>query len=390
MKKTIIISISALLIVLLASFIIYNLFQSNKSEETVETIKVIDNYNDIINETTNENKITNTIINSNEVNNDISKNNVKNQSKNADINNKKDNNKKENKKNGKKIYKKADETVYAITTVHIRAKDNEESNIIATVSLGDVLQRIAIGNNGWSKIKYNNIAGYISTQYISKEKPPKQEKVTLNVDPNRKIDPSKPMVALTFDDGPNPNSTPKILNTLEKYKSVATFFDIGKYMKNYPQITQKEEAIGCEVGSHTYAHKNLDTLSKNEILEDIKMAEDIYKETLGHDLLLVRPPYGNANSIVKLTLNYPLINWDVDTMDWKTKDKKSIIAEVNKIGNLDGRIILMHSIYKSTADAVAKLVPQLLKKGYQLVTISELAKYKQIELKTHTSYWGFK
>ncbi len=373
MKKTVII-ISSILLIMLTSFVIYILLQSKKTDNAVETISILNNNYD------------------NETNNEISED-KSNQSTDVVINDKKDNdkqNKKKNKSNKNRIYKEVNETVYAITTVHIREKDDIKSSIVTTLSLGDILKRTAVGSNGWSKVKYNNITGYISTQYISKEKPPKQEKVILNVDSNRKIDPSKPMVALTFDDGPNPNSTPEILKTLEKYKCVATFFDVGKCMKSYPQITQKEEAIGCEVGSHTYAHKNLDTLSKDEILEDIKMAEDIYKETLGHDLTLVRPPYGDANSTVKLTLNYPLINWDVDTMDWKTKDKESIIAEVNKIGNLDGRIILMHSIYKSTADAVAKLVPQLLKQGYELVTISELAKYKQIELKTHTSYWGFK
>ncbi len=298
--------------------------------------------------------------------------------------------KEETKNKKEEIYKAVDEKVYAITTVHIREKDDTKSTILATVNLGDVLQRVAVGSNGWSKIKYNNVVGYISTQYISKEKPPEKEKVDIKINTERKIDPSKPMVALTFDDGPNPNSTPRILDALEKNKCVATFFDLGTCMSKYPDITKREEAIGCEVGSHTYGHKNLDNLSKEQILEDIKNAEIVYKNTLGHDLTLVRPPYGNANSTVKLALNYPLINWDVDTEDWKSKNKDSIIDQVNKTENLDGRIILMHSIYNSTADAVEELIPQLLNEGYQLVTISELAKYKNIELKTHTAYWGFK
>ncbi len=311
------------------------------------------------------------------------------------INKKEDNKNNSNKKDNKKTsstekYKDVNETVYAIAKVHIRKKDNVNSKILATLKTGDTVKRIGIGDNGWSKIEYNNKEGYIYTQYISTEKPPEAQEIDLNIDPNRKIDSSKPMLALTFDDGPNPNSTPKILATLEKYNCVATFFDLGIYMESYPEITQKEEAIGCEVGSHTYAHKNLDNLSKDQILEDIKKAEKVYKSTLGHDLTMIRPPYGNANSTVRLTLNYPLINWDVDTEDWKSKDKKSILAQIKKVGNLDGRIVLMHSIYDSTADAIEELIPQLLKEGYQLVTVSELANYKGVELKTHTSYWGLK
>ena len=207
---------------------------------------------------------------------------------------------------------------------------------------------------------------------------------------NRNIDPLKPMVALTFDDGPNGTATPKILDILEKYNVVATFFDLGTCMENYPNITKREEQIGCEVGSHTYSHQNLNKLSGEEIQDDISNASRIYEKTLGHTLYLVRPPYGNANVTVRRTLKYPLIGWDVDSLDWKTRDKKKILEEVNKISNFDGRIILMHSIYNSTAEAVEELVPQLLAKGYQLVTVSEMAKYKEKTLQTSTVYYNFR
>ena len=198
------------------------------------------------------------------------------------------------------------------------------------------------------------------------------------------------MVALTFDDGPNGTATPKILDILEKYNVVATFFDLGTCMENYPNITKREEEIGCEVGSHTYSHQNLNKLSEEEIQDDISNASRIYEKTLGHTLYLVRPPYGNANVIVRRTLKYPLIGWDVDSLDWKTRNKNKILAEINKISNFDGRIILMHSIYNSTAEAVEELVPQLISKGYQLVTVSEMAKYKGTTLKTSTIYYNFR
>ena len=216
-----------------------------------------------------------------------------------------------------------------------------------------------------------------------------KETVNVPVSKDRKIDSSKPMVALTFDDGPG-KSTTKILNTLEKYNVVATFFDLGQNMLNNPSTVKREEAIGCEVESHTYAHKNLNKLSATQIKEDMKKAENAFEKVLGHKPHLVRPPYGNANATVKNTLKYPLINWDIDTLDWKSRNADSIMKEIHKYSSYDGRIILMHGIYDSTAEAVARLVPELINKGYQLVTVSEMAKYKGVTLKTGTVYLNFR
>lgn len=284
------------------------------------------------------------------------------------------------------------ETVYALATVNVRDCDSIHAKKIGTLNYGDSVNRIEIGKNGWSKIKYNKNIAYVSSEYLSKDKPKPIEHhdVEIEIDNNRKIDPNKPMVALTFDDGPNPISTPRILDILEKHKVVATFFDLGINMKNYPDITKREKAIGCEVGSHTYAHKNLNNLSEKEIQDDINSAASVYENTLGEKLKLVRPPYGNANSKVKATLDdYALINWDVDTLDWKNKNADSILKEIRNYKNLDGRVILMHSIYGSTADAVEKLVPELINKGYQLVTVSEMAKYKGCKLQTGNIYYDF-
>ena len=105
---------------------------------------------------------------------------------------------------------------------------------------------------------------------------------------------------------------------------------------------------------------------------------------------MVRPPYGNANSTVKSTLKYPLINWDIDTLDWKSRNAESVLKEIHKYSDYDGRIILMHGIYNSTAEAVEKLVPELIDNGYQLVTVSEMAKYKNVTLKNGTVYLNFR
>lgn len=218
----------------------------------------------------------------------------------------------------------------------------------------------------------------------------KSSETTTTTNKNRKINAKKPMVALTFDDGPNGTATPKILNTLEKYGVVATFFDLGQNIANYPKVVKREEELGCEVASHTYSHKNLNTLSTKQIQNDLNKAIKAYENVLGHKPALVRPPYGNANATVKKAINYPLINWDIDTLDWKSRNASKILNEVHKYSDYDGRIILMHGIYDSTADAVAKLVPELINKGYQLVTVSEMAQYKGITLKPGKVYLNFR
>ena len=271
---------------------------------------------------------------------------------------------------------------------------NKNENII------DINNNQIVNNtiNGENSITNNTITNSVTekkedtnnSETESKSENTKEEIVTLPSGKNRKIDLSKPMVALTFDDGPNGKATPKILDTLEKYGVVATFFDLGQNMANYPKVVKREETIGCEVESHTYAHKNLNKLTSAQIKADMEKAEKVYQNILGHKPSLVRPPYGNANSTVKSTLKYPLINWDIDTLDWKSRNAESVLKEIHKYSDYDGRIILMHGIYNSTAEAVEKLVPELIDNGYQLVTVSEMAKYKNVTLKNGTVYLNFR
>ena len=236
----------------------------------------------------------------------------------------------------------------------------------------------------------NNTVSTEAEKKVIEETKTTAETLTKTTNKNRKIDAKKPMVALTFDDGPNGTATPKILNTLEKYGAVATFFDLGSCIKSYPKVVKREESLGCEVASHTYAHKNLNTLSTKQIKKDLNKAIEAYEDVLGHKPALVRPPYGNANTTVKNAINYPLINWDIDTLDWKSRNANKILNEIHKYSDYDGRIILMHGIYDSTAEAVATLVPELINKGYQLVTVSEMAEYKGVTLKPGKVYLNFR
>lgn len=206
---------------------------------------------------------------------------------------------------------------------------------------------------------------------------------------NRKLDKSKPMVAITFDDGPHPVITPKLLTLLEKYDSRASFFDIGYLMEDYPEIVKAEFDSGSDVGSQAYSHVNLDNLTSSEIKEEISKSNDIYKKITGQNLKYIRAPYGNANSQTRKSIDYPLIHWCVDSEDWKHRDAEKIIEEIEKTKNLDGKILIFHAIYDSTYEAMEELIPKLINDGYQLVTVSELAEYKGYTFEKGKIYYQF-
>ena len=262
---------------------------------------------------------------------------------------------------------------YAVTALNVRSDKDVESEKLGLLEEGQPVEVIS-GDEEWESIIYEGNFAYVKSGYLTRKRN-LHKTVELEI-LDRGIDPSKPMVAITYDDGPNPKSTPRILDTLEQYNAVATFFDLGQLVNSYPDIVRREEAIGCEVGNHTYSHKNLNTLTDAEIQEEINNSEDAFIKALGHKTVLFRPPYGNSNITVRENWNYPIIKWNVDSLDWKTRDRDKILSEIRKINNYDGHIILLHSIYGTTADATEILVPELIDRGYQLVTVSELAFYK--------------
>lgn len=205
----------------------------------------------------------------------------------------------------------------------------------------------------------------------------------------REIDPTKPMVALTFDDGPNPKNTGRILDTLEKYGTVATFFDLGNLVSAYPETVRREIALGCEVGSHSYSHKNFNKLTKAEILADVRATANAFQEAAEFEPTLFRPPYGNADEKVKAVMPLAMVTWSVDTLDWKSKNVNEIMKIVKAEADLDGRVILMHGIYETSAQATEKIIPYLLAEGYQLVTVSELLQYKHNVTPEGGTYYGY-
>lgn len=201
------------------------------------------------------------------------------------------------------------------------------------------------------------------------------------------IDPSKPMIALTFDDGPDSKSTNRILDVLEANNAHATFFVVGSRLGSEPDTLIREYSLGCEIGSHSYSHKAFSTLKKKNIHKELANTNKLLKKIIGVKASLVRTPYGEKKKSILKNVKYPVILWDIDTEDWKTKNKKKIVKKV--IGKVkDGDIIIMHDIYASTASAVEAIVPKLISEGYQLVTVSELLKSKGIKIKPGKAYYN--
>ena len=179
------------------------------------------------------------------------------------------------------------------------------------------------------------------------------------------VDPNKPMIALTFDDGPG-TYTKRIVDTLVKYNVKSTFFMVGYNVENFKDTVKKVYDAGMEIGNHSSAHRNLTELSIDDIRGEIYNNEDLINSVVPAGKLPVRTPYGMHNSTVRTVIRRPMFNWSVDSLDWKTRDAESIVAQIQQDAS-DGYIVLMHDLYESTAEATERIVPWLIENGYQIV-----------------------
>lgn len=201
---------------------------------------------------------------------------------------------------------------------------------------------------------------------------------------NKLIDRNKPMVALTFDDGPNAN-TSRVLDILEKYNVKATFFVLGTNIKGYEDTILRMKELGMEIGNHMYSHKLMTRLTEEEITSEIKKVDDLVFDIINRYPTLIRPSYGTSNKRMLKIIDRPVIIWDIDTLDWKYHNSTRISNKIlDKVS--DGDIVLMHDIYSATANSLSITIPKLLDKGYQLVTVSELFYLKEKELKAGKIY----
>ena len=184
-------------------------------------------------------------------------------------------------------------------------------------------------------------------------------------------------VALTFDDGPHPIFTGRILDILERYNVKATFFVVGQNVENYPRAFERLADSECEIGNHTYTHKNIGNMSEDELLVELERTEKAIEGISRRHTLLLRPPEGHFGDVVQrvsVVRGYDIILWSIDTLDWAhtsaSNMAKKVISSVS-----DGDIILMHDYTSGgahTCEALEIIIPRLIEMGYELVTVSEL------------------
>ena len=194
---------------------------------------------------------------------------------------------------------------------------------------------------------------------------------------NRKV------VALTFDDGPNPATTNQALDTLSKYGIKATFFVLGKNVSGNEEILKRMKADGHVIGNHSWSHPVLSKLSLDEAKKQITDTEDALTKVLGSSSKLMRPPYGAITDDIRKSLDLSFIMWDVDSLDWKSKNEASILTEIQREVK-NGSIILMHDIHAETVNALPKVIDYLKGQGYDFVTIPDLL---DTRLKPHQLYY---
>ncbi|MDR0505023.1 MAG: polysaccharide deacetylase family protein [Bifidobacteriaceae bacterium] len=207
--------------------------------------------------------------------------------------------------------------------------------------------------------------------------------------PPRSIDPNKPMIALTFDDGPGDLSAP-ILQALNEVGGRATFFVVGNRVDQYAKQAAALTAQGSQVAGHTWDHRDLTNLSAKEVTNELAKTAKAIKQATGQTTPFFRPSYGAINKTVKQVAKQQglaMINWSVDTEDWKTKNAKAVRKAIVN-GAKNGAIILCHDIYQTTVDGAAQAIKDLSQQGYQLVTITELLNARGESLKPGEVYYG--
>lgn len=241
----------------------------------------------------------------------------------------------------------------------------------------NVVTNPIVNDKFYLKINNNEVADYLNYDF-------KLDKEYHNED-GFAYDPTKKYIAFTFDDGPSKANTKDVVNYLSNNQAHATFFMLGNNMLNNPDIVKYVLDHGHEIGSHTYSHKNLKRISLNEVQSEIEKTQTVFNDITGLDIKLLRPPYGAINEKIKESFSYPYILWSVDTLDWQYKDSDYLYDYVINHVN-DGDIILMHDIHTTTKIAVERILPELYARGYRVVSVSELANIKGMNLEPNKSY----
>ncbi|MEE0300910.1 MAG: polysaccharide deacetylase family protein [Blautia sp.] len=229
--------------------------------------------------------------------------------------------------------------------------------------------------------------GYMQTGWVTKG----SQDYYFNDDGSYNASEKRPMIALTFDDGPG-EYTSELLDCLEENNAHATFFMLGQNVQNYQDDVKRMLELGCEIGNHSWDHANMYELSLDSVVKEFNDADQALIDACGQASTVVRAPYGNANEDIMNAVGKPFFMWSLDSLDWKYKDVdldyKSIMQDNSSVIK-DGTIILMHDIHEPSVKAAERIIPELINMGFKLVTVSEMAEAKNVTLQnaSYNNFW---
>ena len=226
--------------------------------------------------------------------------------------------------------------------------------------------------------------GYMQTGWVSKGVNDYYFNDDGSYDPTQK----RPMLALTFDDGPG-EYTQELLDCLEENNAHATFFMLGQNVSVYPDAPKRMLEIGCEIGSHSWDHTQLTTIDLDAVAKQFSDTDNALIEACGQAASVARAPYGDGNTDIYNTVAKPFFMWSLDTEDWRLMDADADYDAVMNGDLTDGSIILMHDIHQPSVQAAIRFIPELVAKGYKLVTVSEMAEAKNVDLQyaCYVDFW---
>ncbi len=178
-------------------------------------------------------------------------------------------------------------------------------------------------------------------------------------------------VALTFDDGPHPVYTPQLLDGLKERGVHVTFFVVGKNILGNEALLKRMETEGHLIGNHTYSHVKLSELDIARACAEVEKTNALICEVTGKEPEFIRPPFGEWKKAMECSFEMIPVLWDVDPLDWTTKNTALVVERVLK-DTKQGDIILLHDYYQSSVDAALEIVDALTERGYKFVTVDEL------------------
>lgn len=284
-------------------------------------------------------------------------------------------------------------------SLHLRAKPEKHAKSLGRYKSGTEVELLA-DSDDYAKVKTpDGKIGYMMKKYLDikngfpQEEAPRAQATNSPYAEIRKaalargIDPYKPMLALTFDDGPMPDSK-LVLDALKAHNARATFFVLGKNIEGHESILRRMADEGHQIGSHSWSHPHLEKLSASSVRSQMTRTMDKIEEITGQKVTMMRPPYGSTNRNARKViegLGLPIILWTVDSKDWASRNSEAVINVISSQAE-NGAIILCHDVWASTGKAMETLIPSLMEKGFQLVTVAELMSFRNEAIKPGLVY----